>query len=417
MGRYARVAAAQSTLQAVAAVESFRRVPFAPAFPFHACIQETSMPTCRSAPLTIAALFALGTSAALAGPPGDAAAAAIERFDAYLGGFRVEHGIPALAATILRDGEVLWEKAYGWSDDEGEVAATPDTTFSIASVTKPIAAAALLAEADAGGLDLATSMRADPGWAGTCEWLAGSAILFGSGGTEADGTPVPKMDCARDTTLRDILDMRVNGDGSRFVYNPISYARIDRVVTGAGGRDLRVIVRERVMDRAGIHDIALGWRDPQGGSALRLLAPPFVVKAGKPEKNTVSDDDFRAAAGIKASVRQLAQFDIALDAGRLLGAQGRARIFDAPVAQAAGDYRDGWFVQDWQGQRLAWHSGWDPERYSAIYLKVPGRGLTLIVLANTEALWWDNSLARAEIETSPVAAAFLSGFVGQPGTP
>lgn len=346
----------------------------------------------------------------------------IARFDAYLARFRKENGIPALSAAILRDGQVLWEQAYGWSDDEGEVEATVDTTFSIASVTKPIAAVAILAEADAGGLDLATPMRADPGWQDTCAWLAGGEILFGSGGTETDGTRVPGMDCSRRMTLADVLNMRVNGDGKTFVYNPISYARIDRVLSGAGGRDLRSIVRERVMDKAGIHDVALGWRDPLGGSALRLLAPPFEVKDGETVKNSVSDDDFRAAAGIKASVRQLAQFDMALDTGSLLAAPWRARIFDAPLADAAGDYRWGWFVEDWHGRRLAWHSGWDPGRYSAMYLKVPGSRLTLIVLANTDALWWDNSLVRAEIATSPVAREFLAEFVGEspaqaPGTP
>jgi CubicO group peptidase (beta-lactamase class C family) len=338
-------------------------------------------------------------------------AAAIASFDDYLTGFREENHIPALSAAVLRDGELLWEKAYGWSDDEGDVAATVDTTYSIASVTKPIAATAIIAEAVNGGIDLATSMSADPGWADTCEWLAGGQIPFGSGGEEADGTPVPAMDCSRDVTLQDMLNMRANGDGSTFVYNPISYAGIDRVISGAGGRDLRGIVRERVFDRAGIHDVALGWHDPQGGSALRLLAPPFAVEDGEPSKNSVSDDDFRAAAGIKASVHQLAQFDMALDGGLLLPDAWYDRIFNAPAPGGAGDYRWGWFVQNWQGHKLMWHSGWDPDRYSAMYLKLPDERLTLIVLANTEAVWWDNSLARAEIETSPLAAAFLAGFV------
>lgn len=372
----------------------------------------------RPAPRTwialAAACLSLATAAAQATTASRDEAAAIARFDATLSGFRAANRVPALAAAIVRDGEVLWERAYGWSDDEGDVPTTVDTTFSIASVTKPIAAVAILAEADAGQVDLSTPMQADPGWARTCEWLSASEILFGHGGAEADGTPIPAMDCARATTLRDVLNMRVNGDGARFVYNPISYARIDRVISGAGGRDLRTIVRERIMDHAGIHDVALGWRDPLGGSALRLLAPPFEVKDGEPVKNSVSDDDFRAAAGIKASVRQLAQFDRALDRGALLSADWRARIFDAPLATPAGDYRWGWFVQDWQGHRLAWHSGWDPGRYSAMYLKVVDRGLTLIVLANTEALWWGNSLARAEIQRSPVAAAFLEAFVEAP---
>ncbi len=366
----------------------------------------------RFVALSLSLSMATGGVQAQVGPVTGEDAAAIAEFDKVLMAFHAGNRIPALAVAIVRDGAILWEKAYGWSDDEAEVPATTDTTFSIASVTKPIAAVAILAEADAEKLDLSTPMRTDPGWQGTCEWLAGSDILFGGGGTEADGTPIAKIDCARTTTLRDVLNMRVNGDGATFVYNPVSYARIDRVISGAGGRDLRDIVRARVMDKAGIQDIALGWRDPRGGSALRLLAPPFVVRDGEPVKNSVSDDDFRAAAGIKASVRQLAQFDMALDAGKLLSGGWRARIFDAALERPAGDYRWGWFVQDWQGHRLAWHSGWDPKRYSAMYLKVVDRGLTLIVLANTEALWWNNSLARAEIDRSPAAAAFLAGFAG-----
>ncbi len=361
--------------------------------------------------LLTAALFASGALVAADATPQRDDAAAIAKFDEFLAGFRKDKGAPALAVAIVRDGAILWEKAYGWSDDEGEIASTVDTTFSIASVTKPIAAVGIIAEAEAGKLDLDAPMSADPKWADTCAWLSGSQILFGKGGVEADGTNVPAMDCSRNVTLRDMLNMRANGDGSTFVYNPISYARIDRVISGAGGRDLRSIVRERVMDKASIHDIALGWHDPDGGSALRLLAPPFVVKDGEATKNSISDDDFRAAAGIKASVRQLAQFDIALDAGKLLTPKWHARIFDAPVKQRTGDYRWGWFAENWKGHRLVWHSGWDPERYSAMYLKVPERKLTLIVLVNTEALWWGNSLVRAEIENSPVAAAFLAAFV------
>lgn len=160
-----------------------------------------------------------------------------------------------------------------------------------------------------------------------------------------------------------------------------------------------------------MEDVALGWRDPDGGAALRLLAFPFTVKDGKPEKASFSDDDFRAAAGIKASARQIARFDVALDAGKLLPPAWQRRVFGGPEPGPAGDYRWGWFVQNWKSHRLMWHSGWDPERYSAMYLKVPRQRLTLIVLANTEGLWWHNSLVRAEIERSPIAARFLDLFL------
>ncbi|MEP3226579.1 MAG: serine hydrolase domain-containing protein [Parasphingorhabdus sp.] len=336
---------------------------------------------------------------------------AIAQFDQFLSDYRDKHRMPSLSAVILKEGKLYWEKAYGWSDDEAETPATTQTTYSIASVTKPIVATALLAEADKGNLNLNLSMRSDPGWAGMCAWLSTSGILFGRGGVEEDGTKIPAMDCKRDLSLGDMLNMRANGDGSRFVYNPISFARIDRAISGSGGRALRDIVRQRVMDRAGIRDIALGWRDPKGGSALRLLALPFDVKNGKRTRSSISDDDFRASAGIKASVRHVAQFDQALEKGQLLSSNWYRRIFEDPIVDENGDYRWGWFVQNWQGHQLAWHSGWDPGRYSALYLKIPEKNLTLILLANTEALWWGNSLARAEIETSPIAAKFLSEFV------
>ena len=337
-------------------------------------------------------------------------------FADFLRAYRSEHSIPALTAVILRDGEVVWEGAYGWSDDEGDVATTMDTTFSIASTTKPIAATAILSDVSEGRISLDTPMTADAGWVETCEWLAGSGIEFGSGGTEPDGTVVPPIDCRDDLTLADILNMRVNRSET-FVYNPISYARIDRIIEGAGGRPLRDIVRENVLTPAGMEDVALGWHDPEGGAALRLLAPPFRVSDdGEREKSAMSDDDFRAAAGIMMSARQFGRFDQALDAGKLLPPEWQQRIFEGPMPGPDGDYRWGWFVENWQGHRLLWHAGWDPDRYSAIYLKVPDRHLTLIVLANTEGLWWDNSLVRAEIETSPIAARFLETFVvDEPG--
>lgn len=336
----------------------------------------------------------------------------IAQFDDFLRAFRKQHAIPALSAVIVRDGAILWEKAYGFSDDEGEIPATVDTTFSVASVTKPIAATAIIQEADAGRISLSSLMTADKDWLETCQWLAGSAILFGGGGADAHGTPIPKTNCSRALTLADILNMRVNGEaGSSFVYNPISFARIDRIIEGAGGRPLRQIVRENVLEPVGMEDVALGWHDPQGGAALRLMAPPFIVRDGKPTKNSYGDDDFRAAGGIKASARQIARFDIAYDAGKLLSPVRQKQLMESSSLNTSGDYRWGWFVQNWKGHRLMWHSGWDEGRYSAIYLKAPERRVTLIVLANTDALWWNNSLVRAEIEQSPVAARFLSLFV------
>ncbi|MEP2100959.1 MAG: serine hydrolase domain-containing protein [Parasphingorhabdus sp.] len=337
-----------------------------------------------------------------------------QEFGSFLADFRKEQSIRALTAVIVKDGEIVWEQALGTSDDEGDVPATMDTTFGIASVTKPIAATAILAEADKGGLYLDWLLANDSRWADFCGWFSTSGIPFGGGGKDSDGTTIEPVDCERKLSLSDSLNMRVNGAaGSAFVYNPMTYARIDRAIAGAGGRPLRAIVRDNVLKKAGMENVALGWHDPDGGSALRLLAPPFTVQEdGRDIKASHSDDDFRAAAGIRASARHIAQFDIALDSGKLLSPEWMGQIFSDDKLPPRGDYRWGWFVQDWQSKRLFWHSGWEPDRYSAIYLKIPEQKLTLILLANNESLWWSNALSAAEIQKSPVVAKFLKGFVG-----
>ncbi len=343
-------------------------------------------------------------------PPAYAQAPDFEKFGQFIEAFRKETRTPAMSAVIVKDGEIAWEGYFGTYDDEGELPTVADTTYWIASVTKPIAAMGIVAESHAGLLELNTPMTADSRWMEICERFRATPIPFMGGGTDTGGHPIAPIDCEKSTTLAEMLDMRANGDS--FVYNPIAYARIDRVISGAGGRDLRAIVRDRVIEPAGMRNVALGWHDPEEGDALRFLAQPYHLIDGRVTKQAISDDDFRAAAGMMASPRSLAAFDRALDAGVIVPPAVLARLTGGEGVGPIGDYRMGWWLEDWNGKRLMWHSGKDDERYSAVYLKVPEDRLTLIVLANTEAIWNEgSSLVDAKVARSPIARRFLEEFV------
>jgi CubicO group peptidase (beta-lactamase class C family) len=67
--------------------------------------------------------------------------------------------VPGLAITFLKNKEVYFEKGYGFADLEQQSPIDPQTTiFRIASVSKPIAAAALAKMVAEGLLDLDTSI-------------------------------------------------------------------------------------------------------------------------------------------------------------------------------------------------------------------------------------------------------------------
>jgi CubicO group peptidase (beta-lactamase class C family) len=52
----------------------------------------------------------------------------------------VSRSIPSLAVAVARDGKILWEEGFGWADRENRVPATEHTTYSLASISKPITA-------------------------------------------------------------------------------------------------------------------------------------------------------------------------------------------------------------------------------------------------------------------------------------
>ncbi|MDO6477713.1 hypothetical protein Q4520_19995 [Alteromonas sp. 1_MG-2023] len=52
---------------------------------------------------------------------------------------------------------------------------------------------------------------------------------------------------------------------------------------------------------------------------------------------------------------------------------------------------------------------WDPENgFSGVIVRIPEKALAFVALANSEAIWWHNSLVKGEIEKSPIAKAFIS---------
>src|SRR5947209_16594754 len=66
----------------------------------------------------------------------------------------IERCIPSLAIAVAQGNSVLWEEGFGWADRERRVAATPHTLYSLASISKPITATALMILKERGLLNL-----------------------------------------------------------------------------------------------------------------------------------------------------------------------------------------------------------------------------------------------------------------------
>lgn len=349
-------------------------------------------------------------------PPDDAAK--IAEFAAAVKAFRAEHRVLSLSWAIAKGDRIIAAEGIGWQDHDAEEPTTADTSYLVASITKTFSAATLIAMDADGVIDLDDPFTTLSDWKGRCDWLAKSGNIFGGGKKLDDGYTPPKIDCSATLTLRNVLQMRVLGQpGTNFLYNPIVFGRLANWVEEKTGKPFDHWVRRYVIDKAGLKDVAAGWRDAKGGLALTHLAPPFRVVAPEVDEDRLQptalpNPEMNASSGIIASARTLALYSIALDQERILPRPLLTRMWTPPVDADGREasYAHGWWTQRWRGQRLVWHGGWWPEAYAGLLLKVPDKQLTLVLLGNTDGLHWPNRLQVAEVEKSPLALKFLELF-------
>ena len=67
----------------------------------------------------------------------------------------------------------------------------------------------------------------------------------------------------------------------------------------------------------------------------------------------------------------------------------------------------GWFVQVYNGETIVWQYGLNANAGSALVMSVPARGITLILLANSDGLVKPFDLSTGDLMVSPFARVFV----------
>jgi CubicO group peptidase (beta-lactamase class C family) len=348
-----------------------------------------------------------GASAQQDPRPRDAGSPDIAAFVERLDSLRRAASIPGLSVAVVKDHAVVLALGLGFADAEHRIPATAETPYDIASVAKPLSAVVALRLVEDGALDLDRPMVDYSDWGNFCSEFSQQSSIFAR-----DLRCQPSVH-----TLRHLLSHTATSTpGNHFSYNPVLYSWASRPIMAAADTSFSELVDRYVFTPAGMTRSARKHRAlPVPEDLAQLLAPPHLIgPSGAIERApALPPQGDGAAGGIITTVLDLARFDIALDQGVLISAASRDAML-APVRSSNGEalaYGLGWFVQEYRGHTLVWHSGWWEDAYSALYLKVPALDLSFIVLANSEGVWWDNPLDKAEVQRSAFAQAFLRAFV------
>ncbi len=333
--------------------------------------------------------------------PGSAQTLPYLLFERYVDALRVQTGIPGLSAAIIRDGQIDWEQGLGRQDVERAIAALPDTPYPVAGLTQTVAITHLLRCAEAQRIN----SFSDP--------MSTYLSTFPVAGA----------------TLRHVSAHATNGVPGVFGFDAGRFAALTPVAEYCESEPYAASIAREILDRLGMASSVPGTDLGTPGSAARALfspsrlaqygavlertAVPYRLSgSGQPVRADFPVIGLSASTGLISTVRDLARFLSAIDSGVLLHPES-VKLISTPAEFGAGPLPTafGWFAQDVDGQRLVWQFGHHPDAYSSLILRVPGKRLTLIMLANSNGLASGVNLEQGDIRSSPFVRIFQRLFL------
>lgn len=316
------------------------------------------------------------------------------RMDAYMRA-RTELGHFTGAVAVMKNGELLFQGAYGPSDLAGG-ANTPDTLFQAASITKPMTALAVFRLRDAGKLALDDRLcRFITPCPETWRAITLEQLLAHTAGVpdyEAAlemGSPTWTAMMRRPDSAQAVIDWARErpldfAPGEGFAYSNTGYVLLAHVIARATGQRYETYVREAVFDPFGLTAARLGGEGPAPSLATGLIGTDEpsseVLAAGRapgPEWMRAVPAAVPGAGHGDAALLTTAA-DLARFGDRYLAAlspDDAERIRRDPTSEG---YGLGWMLTPNGG--LA-HNGVLPGFVSRLSLD-PATGLTIAVLSN-----------------------------------
>lgn len=324
----------------------------------------------------------------------------LSRFSDYLDSLRLQVGIPGMAVTLIRLTDATWERAYGLADQEQAFAAQPNTPFELDGTTQLLTAALVLRCVEEGRVSLDDRIQqyvpANPDAVATVRQLlshtslVSGALTFSYNPGRLDALAAVVASC-RETSFRQALSALLE-----------RFAMVDSI---PGADTLSLVPPTDEMSAATLTRFK---------AVFDRLAKPYAVDSrGRSTPSQYTALSLTPASGLISTVRDMARFDAALRHGAVLLPETLAVAWTPPLDRNGQrlPHGLGWFVQNYNGERVVWQFGVSDNASSSMVLMVPGRGLTFLLAANSSGLAKSFSLGSGDVMVSPFARLFLSIFV------
>ncbi|HKR60134.1 MAG TPA: serine hydrolase domain-containing protein [Pyrinomonadaceae bacterium] len=294
---------------------------------------------------------------------------------------------PGASVIVIDNGKVLFKKAYGLANIESKIAATPNTNYRLASVSKQFTAMAIMILADRKKLSYDDNLASFfPGFPEYGKQITVRHLLNHSSGIIAyedvmdDNATVPLTD-------QDVLELMKGQDhtnfppGSAYRYSNSGYVLLGLIVEKVSGISFPEFLRQNIFLPLQMNHTVFYGREDRSDESHRAYGYSQRGEAFVRTDQSLTSST-RGDGAVYSSVSDLYKWDQGLHRSRLVKRQTLQQAFTSGI-QVDEDtgYGFGWFIEKRHGLRTVWHSG-NTIGCTQFIRRYLDRKLTIIVQAN-----------------------------------
>ncbi|MEW6411961.1 MAG: serine hydrolase domain-containing protein [Candidatus Zixiibacteriota bacterium] len=329
--------------------------------------------------LLLAVILAAHSCDRKAGPDAEAqvvAAGAGERVDVYLTKL-VPFGFSG-AALIAKGDEVLLNKGYGLANVAEGIANTPQTIFSVGSITKQFTAAAIMKLEMMGKLSTGDPVskyfdNVPPDKLG----ITLHHLLTHTSGVNDDVMGGDFEIAHRDETMRKILEAPLRfAPGEEFEYSNLGYSMLAAIVELASGMSYEEFLHEYLFKPSGMN--FTGYRIPDYTGKIVAHWYNGDIDNGIPLDKDYPYWNYIGNGGILSTTADMLRWHRVLMGDEILSAEAKQKMY-TPFLN---DYAYGWDVLDTERGMLIQHDGGSMLGCAADFKRFVDSNIVIMLFSN-----------------------------------
>lgn len=319
---------------------------------------------------------------------------------------RKELGIPGMSLAIVRNGEIVLMKGFGYKSFEKQIPVTADTQFAIGSATKAFTGLSVLMSQDEGKLSLDESPRKYLPYFKINDPEINEKITVRNLLTHSSGLGRTDLAMITGKLTREEL-IKVAGEakpvaklGEKFGYQNIMYGAAGEIVAKVQNMTWENFVAQKILKPLGMmnssisvpemqkaKDYSFGYDYNFDTKKTRLL-PTREIGAVAPA-GSINSSAHDMANWLKFVLNK-GEFD-----GKRLVSEKGFEEWLKPHQKISPDgkvsYGLGWFVQDWKGKKVVQHGG-NIDGFNSMVAILPEENLGFVMLTNVTGSSLGNEL-------------------------